>query len=60
MSGQKDKLLETNPDPREDDQSSTKNGEASATSSQSVPVLPNPASFGDTLNALKQNPEMLR
>jgi hypothetical protein len=44
----------------ENEQSSIANGEASSTSSQSVPVLPNTAAFGDTLNALKQNPEMLR
>lgn len=60
LSGQKSKSVETTPDPVEDEQSSMKNGEASTTSSQSVPVLPNTAAFGDTLNALKQNPEMLR
>lgn len=44
----------------EDEQPGMPNGEASSTSSQSVPVPPNAAAFGDTLNALKQNPEMLR
>ena len=60
ISGQKSKSLETTSDPVQGEQSSMKNAEASTTSSGSVPVLPNTAAFGDTLNALKQNPEMIR
>ena len=41
-------------------QSGTANGEASTTSTQSGPVLPNNAAFGDGLDALKQNPDMMR
>jgi len=60
MSGPQKIPLETTSGRVEDEQSSMANGEASSTSSQSVPVLPNTAAFGDTLSALKQNPEMLR
>ena len=60
ISGQKSRSLEATSDPVEYEQSGMKNIEASTTRSQSVPVLPNTAAFGDTLNALKQNPEMLR
>ena len=41
-------------------QPGTANGEASTTSTQTGPVLPNNAAFGDGLNALKQNPDMMR
>lgn len=42
------------------EQPGTANGEASTTSSQSGPGLRSNAGFGDGLNALKQNPDMMR
>lgn len=60
MSGPKITPLETTSDRVEVEQSSMTNGEASSSSSRSVPVLPNTAAFGDTFSALKQNPEMIR
>lgn len=56
LSGSK-KISETTSGRVVDEQS---NGDASSASPQSVPVMPNPPAFGDTINALKQNPEMLR
>lgn len=60
MSGPTKIPLETTSGRVEDVQPSMANGEAFSTRSQSVPVLPNTAAFGDTLSALKQNPEMIR
>lgn len=56
LSGSK-KIPETTSGRVVDEQS---NGDASSASPQSVPVMPNSPAFGDTINALKQNPGMLK
>lgn len=59
MSGNDTQPLESTDD-RAKEHSNMPNCEASTATSNSVPVMPNTAAFGDTLSALKQNPEMLR